>query len=163
MDFTQEAIDKHIKECARVRSTLAEGPWKHELDYELFEAHGFNCLISRNPSLFFWCGYVGIPKSHPDHGKERDEFDDIMVHGGITYAEHCQRHICHIPKPGEADHLFWIGFDCGHSFDLAPGYTSSLIPADLRKSMTGENRTYRTYEYAKAETIKLARQLQNGN
>lgn len=126
-----------------------------------------------------WCGYVGVGKKHPLYGvhyndyvpippnfSER-EFTDrspvlplftldhdryeqgevsldvaIDVHGGITYAGRAYW--------DEASPLWWFGFDCAHSTDLAPKYYK-LVPY--------VGMVYRTFEYAQQETLKLATQL----
>jgi len=43
-------------------------PWKNEPDADVFESHGLLCKLRRNGSRA-WCGYVGLPKSHPLFGK----------------------------------------------------------------------------------------------
>lgn len=43
-------------------------PWFTEDNKVDFEAEGFKCAMRRGP-LGSWCGYVGIPKTHPWHGK----------------------------------------------------------------------------------------------
>lgn len=43
-------------------------PWFQEDNRVDFQAEGFKCCMRRGP-LGSWCGYVGIPPSHPWHGK----------------------------------------------------------------------------------------------
>ena len=31
-------------------------------------------------------------------------------------------HICHVVEDGEDDNVWWLGFDCSHSGDMAPGW-----------------------------------------
>jgi hypothetical protein len=99
---------------------------------------------------------VGVPPSHPLHGK--DYMDDSVpddVHGGLTFAAECHkadapcRGICHIPAPGEPEHLWWFGFDCAHGGDI--------MPVHHLPNFGGE--TYRAVPYVKAEVASLARQL----
>lgn len=47
-------------------------PWTKEPDSADFEAHGLKCALRRGP-VGAWCGYVGIPKEHPLHGRDYDE------------------------------------------------------------------------------------------
>ena len=113
------------------------GPWDDEPDSDAFEEHGLECQMMRTV-VGHWCGYVVSPKSI-------DGADVVVdVHGGVTW---------------DSDRLPWesrtrgidvqvIGFDCGHPGDASPKNASAL---------PGE--TYRTYEYAKAETIRLAKQV----
>lgn len=67
----------------------------------------------------------------------------IDVHGGVTYADaDCPGH----PDDGAG---WWIGFDCNHCDDYAPGMPHFLA----------EHGTYRDLEYVTAQTNKLAEQL----
>lgn len=47
---------------------MTERPWWSEDNKVDFEAEGFRCAMRRGP-LGSWCGYVGVPKEHPWHGK----------------------------------------------------------------------------------------------
>lgn len=49
------------------------------------------------------CGYVQIPKDHPEAGKDYDDIE-VSVHGGITYG-----------STNTEGTVF--GFDCDHSCD----------------------------------------------
>lgn len=152
------------------RSTWGPGPWDGEPDKVQWkdEKTGLDCLAKRSSFSGNWCGYVGLPPGHRFHGKDYDDvrFDGEDpypdVHGGLTYADGCQhstdpaKGICHIPAPGEPDALWWLGFDCHHSMDLAPAY-------EARNEERGWGRDYdkryRTLGYVKAECAKLAAQL----
>lgn len=116
---------------------MAGKPWESESNELSFEAHGLKCYLRRHPNYWHWCGYVGVPEGHPlyENGEE-----DLDVHGGITYAAFGKPH-------GEADGLWWFGFDCAHSGDLCP------------KMMWHEYDVYRTIEWVEAEARKLAKQL----
>lgn len=134
---------------------LPDGPWHSEPDRVEFESDGFSCLLLRNSS---WCGYVAVPPGHPWHGKNYDEVriaDDGWpdVHGGLTYSHKCNGAICHIPKPGESDDVWWVGFDCAHSGDLCL-YT-------IARGWDRNHETYRDVEYARRETRKLAAQARS--
>lgn len=104
-----------------------------EPDEERFEAHGLACHILRHRVLGHLCGYVGLPAGHPLHGETNPLRIDVEVHGGVTYG---RKH---------TDGLYWVGFDCSHYGDLTPGGV--------------DGGTYRTIEYVRKETRKLARQL----
>lgn len=136
---------------------LPPGPWHEEPDRVEFEHSGFPCLLVRNSS---WCGYVAVPPGHPWHGKDydsvrvgNDEWPD--VHGGLTYADKCQGSICHVPKPGESDDVWWLGFDCAHSGDLCM-YSLVLQPSQWRS-----HETYRDVSYVRRETERLAEQARS--
>lgn len=160
------------------KSTWPRGAWDHEPDKVQWEdpATGLPCLIVRGQAGNL-CGYVGVPPSHPWHGKgysqridectlkcEQDEHyshsidSRIRVHGGLTFAASCEpgddeaRGICHIPGSGEADHAWWYGFDCAHCFDLCPAY-ANILPSLMSES------EYRDLAYVRAEVTALAAQL----
>jgi hypothetical protein len=149
------------------RSRWARGPWDDEPDrVEFVTEAGFPAIIRRVPSGHL-CGYVAVPPGHPAHGKtygrtwETDEkgetdFDrpvpnvveDLVVHGGITYAEPCDHDVgvCHVPAPGESDDVWWLGFDAAHGGDVSPAYSSGYG-------------SYRTVAYMRDECESLAKQL----
>lgn len=64
-------------------------------------AHGLPCWVTSGPVSLL--GYVGVPVSHPDHGKEYDAVE-VDVHGGLTFAE-------------KLDDGTVFGFDVGHYGD----------------------------------------------
>lgn len=157
------------------KSEWGDGPWQSEPDKLQFvdEATGLPCLIVRGPSGAL-CGYVGVSLGHPYFEKGYselpgagwdDDIDDprhIRVHGGLTYADHCQQQvegdrdveaagICHVVEDGEDDNVWWFGFDCAHACDLTPKFISEF------KASLGSK--YRDVAYVKAEIATLAAQL----
>lgn len=130
------------------RSRWHQGPWDKEPDREEWRHLGLPCLIVRN-RMGGLCGYVGVPPGHPWHGKEMDDVD-AEVHGGITYAAPCAEGgaICHVPLPGEPESVWWVGFDCVHLDDYAPGEGRQM-------EMDG---TYKPLAYVRAEVESLAQQ-----
>lgn len=158
---TAEAISEHVERCNARLEAMGPGPWQSESHYRHFKAHGLDCVISRNSSLFFWCGYVGLPKTHPWFGKNYDDVE-VEVHGGLTYGKECDGHICHVTQPGEPDDLYWVGFDCWHCDDLAPGMLEAdramkrIHPELFSRLLHG---IYRLEEYVVEETTQLAKQL----
>lgn len=136
------------------------GPWDIEGDREQWTtAAGLPGLIARN-RLGAWCGYAAVTPDHPYHGYSYEDIDEgIHAHGGLTYASRCFKHICHTPQPGQADTVWWFGFDCAHASDLAPGLLA------LESLNTDQSRhaprlgAYRTAAYARAEVENLAAQL----
>jgi hypothetical protein len=123
------------------------GPWQAEPDRIEWKHAGFVCLVTRNEINGHFCGYVGVPPGHPWHGVDDSELR-ADVHGGCTYAEHCQDHVCHVPEPGEPEHLYWLGFDCHHHGDLTP---RDVLRGDVHGS-------YRDEAYVLDQTESLARQ-----
>lgn len=135
------------------KSSWGPGPWQTEPDRVEFEAEGYPCLITRHQTLGTLCGYVAVPPGHPLHGK--DPFDDrlsLNAHGGVNYGSLCSGHICHVPKPGEPDDVWWFGFDCGHAGDLSPGtQITSFFPLN--------DQVYRDIAYVRGQCEWLAHQL----
>jgi hypothetical protein len=125
-----------------------EGPWDGEPDRIEWRKPGSPLprMAIRN-HFGAWCGYVGVPEGHPLFGKGWDapECEAIAVHGGLTYGNACAGNVCHVPQPGEPDHVWWLGFDCAHCFDHAPGL-----------GVRFEGDTYRDVAYVIAETERLA-------
>lgn len=56
--------------------------------------------------------------------------------------------ICHIPDEGESDHVWWFGFDCGHSGDICPGHKA-----------VSASYVYRSERYTRDQVTALAAQL----
>lgn len=148
---------------------FGEGPWLDEPDRERFEHAGLPCLLRRNEHLGHWCGYVAVPPGHPLHGQEAmsDAAEKLSAHGGVTYAAECfgdESHgICHVPKPGEPDNVWWLGFDCGHCFDLSPFSNQAnklygLLGLPKIERMYRQEE-YRDIDYVREEVRGLAEQL----
>src|SRR5207247_1696575 len=115
------------------RSGWGEGPWDDEPDKVQWidEATGLDCLAVRHPEHGNWCGYVGVAPGHPLHGAPYDEvYAD--VHGGLTFSDACQEHenpaqgVCHVPFGDRPADVWWLGFDCAHHMDLAPGLQARM-------------------------------------
>lgn len=140
----------------RNKADWGPGEWQDELDHDLWEAHGMPCMIHRGPSGAL-CGYVAVNPGHPAYEKPYSEVD-ARVHGGLTYSEFCQGDLCHVAKPGKPDNVWWLGFDCSHSGDLAPEsevYWRSKGPG---YSMA-QFQIYKNWAYVKHQTEQLAKQL----
>lgn len=137
---------------------LQEGPWNDEPD-KIQWINGesdLDCLMVRNHNGA-WCGYVGVPPGHPLY--EKSAFDSpadrLSVHGGLTFASKCDEDapeghgICHVPLPGREPDVWWLGFDCGHAWDLQPAMPGLL----------GLGTTYRDVSYVMEQVTILALQL----
>lgn len=153
------------------KSTWGDGPWQDEPDKVQWidEATGLDCLIVRNHHGAL-CGYVGVPPGHPLHGKDTEEADRFEVHGGLTFAGGCDEDapeghgICHVPEPGRPDDVWWLGFDCGHAWDVIPGMEAHLRelgmpPLRLPDFQRMPRTLYKTVPYVRAEVTSLAKQL----
>lgn len=136
--------------------TYVDGPWTDEPDHSEFRHLGLPCMVHRGPSGA-WCGYVAVPLGHPWHSVHEMKID-ADVHGGLTYGNKCQGSICHIPKEGESDDVYWLGFDCAHCDDITPSDTTRAERDPEYPSMRGYGARYRSMEFAKSETIRLAAQ-----
>jgi hypothetical protein len=136
-----------------------DGPWRDEPDKKQWRdpATGLACLVVRSEHSGALCGYVGVTPGHPLYGRGYDDAD-VSVHGGLTFAGACRPGgdesvgICHRPEPGEPDHVWWLGFDCAHLFDLAPGMTRYMSVPDT---------VYRDLAYVEEQVTGLAAQLIN--
>lgn len=140
--------------CFTDKSKWPDGEWHNEPDKKqwLDGETGLPCMIHRGPSGAL-CGYVGVDKSHPAHGKDYYSVN-FDVHGGLTYAEGCAElrddgsGICHITDDG--DHVWWFGFDCAHIGDICPSSDRDWIEPES---------TYKPWGYVESEVRSLARQL----
>jgi hypothetical protein len=57
---------------------MSDEPWKSEpkeIDFIDSET-GYPCALRRGP-MGHWCGYIGVPRSHPWHGKDYNHKQDI--------------------------------------------------------------------------------------
>jgi hypothetical protein len=144
------------------KTTWGPGPWQTEPDKVQWPdpMTGLPCLAVRHPSMGNWCGYVGVPLSHPDYGRD---FADMgpAVHGGVTFAGACQASddpshgICHVREPEDPE-VWWFGFDCAHWDDYSPGLQARL-PESLR--MPPDLGVYRDLDFVRAECRDLAQAL----
>jgi hypothetical protein len=164
------------------KSTWGAGAWNDEPDKVqwLDTETGLPCLIVRHCRHGQLCGYVGVPGTHPYFGRSYNAVD-VDVHGGLTFADRCQpgdenRAICHVVEPGEDDAVWWLGFDCHHAGDLAPGTEALLreivperhaamreLGAALLDELGGYQwrDVYRDIGYVREQVLALARQLKD--
>lgn len=151
-------MDKNIKPIEYKREEWGDGPWQNEPDRVEFKHEDFDCLILRTQSGHL-CGYVALTSEHPDFEKDYDSVN-VECHGGLTYANHCSGHICHVPKEGEEDNVWWLGFDHAHSGDYSPQLN------EYRKKYGNlfEMKDYESYkdiEYVTKGVKHLAEQLRS--
>lgn len=138
------------------RESWGPGPWDDEPDKEVWSDPdtGLPCAVVRNP-VGAWCGYVGVPPGHIDHGAGYDDVPDVDVHCGLTFAG---------TREGPNKTYWFLGFDCAHMDDLAPAIAAIMKEARKRSpavpplSILPEP-TYKTIGFAKNECTKLAAQL----
>lgn len=143
------------------KSDWGDGPWQTEPDkVEWVDAYGFVCIARRNHSGA-WCGYVGIPPSHPFHKMPYDDIP-VYVHGGLTYADKCNPQadgtgVCH--ETDDEDDLWWFGFDCCHWNDYPPALDTKL--KQVGAPSVFEIISYKPLHYVEKEIASLARQLRD--
>lgn len=134
-----------------------EGPWLDEPDRVEFRVHGLPCLIRRHTDLGFLCGYVAVPPGHPLHGTQCETANQLVrlrAHGAsVDYSKPCEDDVCHVPRPGESDDVWWFGFHCGHGWDYTPGFGAWF------KTQPGDRMDYRDIAYVRGEVERLALQL----
>jgi hypothetical protein len=152
----QPKLDTYID-----KSDWGPGPWQQEPDRVEWrdEATGLPCLIVRGGGGAL-CGYVSVSEGHPYFGAEgfSGEPSSLDVHGGITYGAFCQENggkICHVPLPGEPDRVWWLGFDCGHAWDIRPKDAVTYGGYHFRD----HGAHYRDVDYVKREVTRLAEQI----
>lgn len=154
------------------KATWGDGPWQDEPDKMQWpdEATGLPLLIHRSDAAGAWCGYVGVPEGHPWYKTAVHTIDSLLpvgVHGGLNFTSFCQddgdesRGVCHVPGPGEPDHVYWIGFDCGHGDDLSPAMDAVCRAHGL--TPMSENglfsQVYRDVDYVQNQCRLLAAQV----
>jgi hypothetical protein len=157
-------LDERLAKAQPIdKSAWGPGPWQAEPDRVEFEHLGLPCLIVRHERAGHLCGYVAVPPGHPWHGKNDSTVYDLPddkrpdAHGGITYASACAGHVCHVPKPGEPDDVWWIGFDAAHAGDVSPGYEWALSRVGVPTGWGGVH-DYRTVDYMRRQCERLAEQ-----
>ncbi len=146
------------------KSSWGEGPWQHEPDGGAWITHAdlLGCFI-RHPRRGHLNGYVALPPDHPLTGKDvfHHAFEDIDVHGGVTFAGHINSDDVFVRKVlvDVDERLYWLGFDCHHFRDFAPGFAAEMnsLPPELKP--LEDPRNYRPVAYVKREVESLARQL----
>lgn len=89
-------------------------------EYEMTEWKHDGMLCQTNSGGYgSICGYVRIPKGHPGYGKDYYDsvFDNISVHGGITFAGE--------GRDGSGD--WFVGFDTMHAGDTPEIWTEEAV------------------------------------
>lgn len=123
---------------------VLEEPSEHEFHFM------YPCLALRQRELMIWCGYVGVGPRHAYYSVPYQDMPPIEVHGGLTFSGVLDR------RTGKHNHgdIWWFGFDCGHSFDIAPGAYG--MPDDYWRMLGA---TYKDLEYVMGQCMRLASQL----
>lgn len=149
------------------KSGWEAGPWSDEPDHIVWSdaSTQYLCVIRRN-HFGALCGYVAVHEGHPWHGKD---YDDIQadVHGGLTYSDSqaSVREANHGPGVTESltgftesltgitvpDSLWWVGFDCGHGFDISPRLEAVYASTGFKSVRFAYGAEYRTVAYIRED------------
>lgn len=96
-------------------------PWRDEPDAIAFidTSTGLRCA-ARRVRYGSWAGYVGVPPSHPLHGRDYDELNrwSVPAHGELTFSARSSHPRMH-PLNLHPD-LWWFGFSCNEENDRGP-------------------------------------------
>lgn len=144
----------YVAQCKEAMSKLPPGPWDNEPHLFRFKYLGFHCVMIRNPILMHYCGYIGIPNTHPWYRKSQDSIE-IDVHGGLTFNGD------HLPMGLglESDsYMWWLGFDCAHAWDQAPFFLSKEYTDIIGRSSVMADGEYRTFAFVKKQLNRMASQ-----
>ncbi len=130
----QEIKEKHLNEQIEILE-------KDRIDYPLPEYtwiyKGIECKIKRNKDFYTWNGYIKLPENHPDIDEDLTELNNYYCpHGEFTYYS------------GD-----YLGFDTMHLNDFH-GYRINIDKEWYSKLYI--NSTYKTHEWVKQETERLA-------
>jgi hypothetical protein len=140
-----------------------DGPWQQEPDYITFDHSGRTCIMHRN-QLGGWCGYVSVAPGHPYYGMQPASMfaAERMLYvpyvnqfprtRHINYASKCNGHVCHTPKPGEPDDVWWFGFDCIGSDDIVPAFMLMYS----QRMLLNERAVYRDEEWVRQQLKDMA-------
>jgi len=137
------------------------GPWQAEPDGAVWTdaASGLQCLAWRN-RLGTWNGSVVLPARHPLHGADDLDLPPLRVHGGLEFSGACGEldplaSVCAHLHPSDSEaHAWCLGFDCGHGYDLSPGYRRDLYDHQVASGIP-----YRALPYVQAQCAQLAAQV----
>src|ERR1041385_5990618 len=123
-----------LMETRQPRGDGGPRPWEDEPNRVAWRdpATGLQCLIRRIPHMGHLCGYVRVQRDHALFGLSRYQRRvwRLRVHGGVTFTGRFRR-------GREATRGHWVGFDCGHAFDLVPGMLAvyERMPPELVEAL----------------------------
>lgn len=131
----------------KIKLLIEHRPWENEPNFEQWvdKGTGYLCRVERNELTLSLCGYVAVPIGHKVRGmryQEAEEFG-VCAYGGLTFG-------------GRMDDNKWFGFDCAHAGDLVPIMYMRQVTSGFNFLTRGE---YRTFDWVKKETVKLAESL----
>jgi hypothetical protein len=155
------------REHVETKTFVDKSKWRagqDEPDRVEWRYKGVPCMLRRGPLTGAWCGYAATSEGHPWYEQPEAAEEGVFVHGRVTYASACEDDICHVPRPGEPEHVFWIGFDCSHARDFSPAIDASLREGKLEfrhgsEDWLFQDCVYRDQAYAMAQAESVAEQI----
>jgi len=138
-----------LDDMQKAKLLIEHRPWENEPDFEEWrdKKTGYLCRVQRNEARLSLCGYVAVPIGHKVRGMTYQDAEEVGVHahGGLTFGD-------------KMDGRKWFGFDCAHSGDLVPAFHMLRVIEGSDYPRVVEE-TYRTFDWVKKETAKLAKTL----
>jgi hypothetical protein len=138
-----------LDDMQKAKLLIEHRPWENEPDFEEWrdKKTGYLCRVKRHMDTLSLCGYVAVPIGNKVRGMTYQDAEEVGVHahGGLTFGD-------------KMDGRKWFGFDCAHSGDLVPAF-------HMRRVIEGSDyprvveETYRTFDWVKKETAKLAKSI----
>lgn len=121
--------------------------WKNETNHWKGLVCDYPVILQRQRTMGYWMGYVLIEeKNHPWYGADVADLDYVDVHGKVAYTDYN-------PFVDDKSGDWWVGFYCGHAFDLVPYFWET---EGREYPRLFKHDVYRDYAFAKAEVTKLA-------
>lgn len=160
---------KALEWSSKDKTGWPDGPWMDEPDKAQWqdEQTGLPCLIVRGP-VGALCGYVGVEEGHPLFEVKGIPLIEaacgVHVNGGLTFGGFCSEGrlegegICHVVEAGENDRVWWLGFDCSHSWDVAPNSHRVREGEGIHSHDPGA--TYKSFGFVRSQVGDLAGELQ---
>lgn len=109
-----------------------------------FYVKEYRCEAHRHSDFMFWCGYISRKDGEPMTEEEVEVFDDIAI-GGMTFNTDLE-----------------LGFDCGHSGQLIPGYLMNpILETEDKVSPMDYYVTLRNVEGVLEETANAMSEVMN--
>ena len=114
------------------------------IEAKIANSFGMPVVVRKN-SCDIYCGYVGVPKSHPFYGTAATDsvVKRVKVHGGVSYSAGNLPWLLAQDFPG----FWWFGFDCATEDDA------------ILSIENGSGCVYRDEHYAQDQALLLARRL----
>ena len=141
--------DDRVYSCIRFdtktyREHWEPGPWDVEPDEMTWGTSSGHLGYARRNGCGAWCGYVVIPRGHPDEStKMQNCITNYKAHGGITWVGSTQLD----SESGKT----MLGFDCSQTGDHSPG--------NLAAGRYQKMGVYRDLTYVVGEVESLSKQV----